>query len=413
VHLPLLSLNLITTPHQGAAVMDYAPPQAAQQPPMTPMAAPVQLGTQRFKFNGSGSEYFRIWIVNLLLTIVTVGIYSAWAKVRKQKYFYNSTTVAGASFEYHGKPIAILKGRLISLGMLAVYYGMAYISPVAALAALAVLMGVMPWLLWKSFQFKLYNSSYRGVRFGFDGTVGGAHFVFLVLPAGLFILLSLAMILGGALLPKKSVIGAAILFFIVFASTVCIYPYIHYRFKQYQLNSSRFGTTEFVFEGQFGQFLKAYLLTGLIFLASVTVVSALFGATLFSAAMSGTLGSTYRTAIIVLVLAFYGLIFAVTPILTAMIQNAVWNHTRLGPHDFKSDLPIGKTVFVTFTNVLLVVCTLGLAIPFAAVRLAKLKTEALALEPADDLNTFMAGAQNDASATGEGMADLMDFDIAL
>ena len=30
---------------------------------------------QRFEFTGSGSEYFKIWIVNVLLTIVTLGIY--------------------------------------------------------------------------------------------------------------------------------------------------------------------------------------------------------------------------------------------------------------------------------------------------------------------------------------------------
>ncbi len=34
---------------------------------------------QGFRFTGNGGEYFRIWIVNLMLTIVTLGIYSAWA----------------------------------------------------------------------------------------------------------------------------------------------------------------------------------------------------------------------------------------------------------------------------------------------------------------------------------------------
>lgn len=74
---------------------------------------PIQL--ERFTFTGSGSEYFRIWIVNLLLTLVTLGIYSAWAKVRRTRYFYDSTRVAGSSFEYHGNPVAILKGRLVAV----------------------------------------------------------------------------------------------------------------------------------------------------------------------------------------------------------------------------------------------------------------------------------------------------------
>ena len=52
--------------------------------------------TAAIQFTGSGSEYFKIWIVNVLLTIVTLGIYSAWAKVRRLRYFYNNTRFAGS-----------------------------------------------------------------------------------------------------------------------------------------------------------------------------------------------------------------------------------------------------------------------------------------------------------------------------
>ena len=44
-----------------------------------------------FSFTGNASEYFGIWIVNLLLSIVTFGIYTAWAKVRRLRYFYGNT----------------------------------------------------------------------------------------------------------------------------------------------------------------------------------------------------------------------------------------------------------------------------------------------------------------------------------
>src|SRR4249919_4111096 len=66
------------------------------------------------EFSGQTGEYFGIWFVNLLLSIVTFGIYSAWAKVRTQRYFYANTSLAGASFEYLASPVAILKGRLIA-----------------------------------------------------------------------------------------------------------------------------------------------------------------------------------------------------------------------------------------------------------------------------------------------------------
>jgi uncharacterized membrane protein YjgN (DUF898 family) len=60
----------------------------------------------RFQFRGTGREFFRIWIVNFALTLITVGIYSAWAKVRTRRYFYGNTALAGHTFDYHASPNA-------------------------------------------------------------------------------------------------------------------------------------------------------------------------------------------------------------------------------------------------------------------------------------------------------------------
>ena len=85
-----------------------------------------------FEFRGNGGEYFRIWIVNLLLTIVTLGIYSAWAKVRRLRYFYGNTYLDGHSFEFHGRPLAILKGRLIVFAAYLVFAFSAQLKPAIA-----------------------------------------------------------------------------------------------------------------------------------------------------------------------------------------------------------------------------------------------------------------------------------------
>ena len=78
-------------------------------------AAPEAPYTASAVFTGQGSEYFRIWVVNLLLTLVTLGVYSAWAKVRTARYFRNNTRLDGHVFDYHGNPAAILRGRIIAL----------------------------------------------------------------------------------------------------------------------------------------------------------------------------------------------------------------------------------------------------------------------------------------------------------
>src|SRR5690606_21680940 len=67
------------------------------------------------QFHGQGGEFFGIWIVNILLSVITLGIYSAWAKVRTKRYFYGNTELAGDNFEYHATPIQLLKGRLVAL----------------------------------------------------------------------------------------------------------------------------------------------------------------------------------------------------------------------------------------------------------------------------------------------------------
>ena len=90
----------------------------------SPSLAPPEPIEHPFEFTGDAHEFFRIWIVNLALTILTLGIYSAWAKVRKLRYFYAHTRIAGESFEYRGRPIAILLGRLFPAaesGTLALY----------------------------------------------------------------------------------------------------------------------------------------------------------------------------------------------------------------------------------------------------------------------------------------------------
>lgn len=87
---------------------------------------------QRLSFTGSGSEYFGIWIVNILLTIITLGIYSAWAKVRRNRYFYGNTILLGRGFEYHASGGQILIGRLIVFAYLVLYNIMLTFVPLVA-----------------------------------------------------------------------------------------------------------------------------------------------------------------------------------------------------------------------------------------------------------------------------------------
>ena len=102
------------------------------------------------RFTGSGSEYFRIWIVNLLLTLVTLGIYYPWAKVRRLRYFYGNTLVGEHPLGFHADPKKMLRGYLLVALLLVLYSVAGHFSPVAGLVAFVIVAAVWPALLKSS-----------------------------------------------------------------------------------------------------------------------------------------------------------------------------------------------------------------------------------------------------------------------
>src|SRR5258708_35224200 len=100
----------------------------------SPLRAASPLAPEQLHFTGNGAEYFGVWIVNLLLTIITLGIYSAWAKVRRKQNFYRQTEVAGAPFDFFAQPPMTLNGRGVWLVIpLASDYSVSFVLSVAIL----------------------------------------------------------------------------------------------------------------------------------------------------------------------------------------------------------------------------------------------------------------------------------------
>ncbi len=112
----------------------------------------AQTETLQFSFNGSGGEYFKIWITNVFLTILTLGIYSAWAKVRRNRYFYGNTHLANTGFDYLAKPKNILKGRLLAFGVFVIYSVLVNFMPVLELPFAIVFLVLLPWLVVMSMR---------------------------------------------------------------------------------------------------------------------------------------------------------------------------------------------------------------------------------------------------------------------
>ncbi len=378
----------------------------------TPLDVAPAAGESRFpvRFVGSGSEYFRIWIVNLLLTIVTLGLYSPWAKVRRLKYLYRNTQVADASFDYHGEPIAILKGRLIAGALLLAYNFSFQFSFTAGLVVLVVLLTIAPWLLRQALRFRLRNSSYRGIRFRFDGSLAEACWI--VLPV---VALTAPFFMAGAF-AKSEGDEPPVWFTVVFLSASFVYltivPYLHYRLKRYQHAHSHLGSASGRFLAKIRSFYAVYAITG----ALMFVVGAAAAALAFAVGWGSDAGGDFGIGLGFLVglLAFYALLIVAIAAFVAWIQNRVWNATELGDVRFSSRARARDLARIHIINALLIVITIGLYTPFAVVRSLKYRLEAVTANSASGMEGFYTvGAVSAVDATGEGAADLFDFDIGL
>jgi len=335
---------------------------------------------ERLQFTGQGGEYFKIWIVNLLLSILTLGMYSAWAKVRRNQYFYRHTRLAGACFDYHGDPKAILKGRMIAVVLVAAYTLAGTFSPHIALAILLAILLLMPWLLKRSLRFRLYNSSYRGLRFAFYGKTGGAYLNWLAWP------LASALSLG------------------------VLWPLTQQRIVRYMRDNSAYGNALFRFAAGTGGFYKIYLLV-------IPMLVAIFVLLLVASQLVIPDHVEQRMAVggaLAGIGTYLGLLIFGYPYVSARMQNLIWNHTQLaGVHRFASDIKASGLFGIMFSNLLLTLLTLGLYKPFGDIRLARYRIEHISLIPGADLENIVAGIESQAAAAGEEIAEMFDLDISL
>lgn len=339
--------------------------------------------THQFQFTGVGFEYFKIWIVNILLSIVTLGIYSAWAKVRNKQYFYGNTHIADSTFEYTAEPIKILKGRIIAF---ALYVAIAFThsSPILNLIVVLLFLGFLPWIIVASLRFNARHTTYRNIAFRFTGTIVGALKAFIGWPI-------LGMLSLGLLLPfawKKQ--------------------------AEYVTNNHSYGAEAFNFSVHVKEYYKMLLI---LIGASVVFFVVLFmvvGGS-FWALMSSGAGFDPKSllAMIPIFLGYIAFYFALGAYVVVTMANIHWNNTRLQNHQFESSWSVLSYMGLIITNTIGILFTLGLFVPFAKVRTAAYKANHTALVVQGDLDGFIANKLEESNSLAEGVHDMFDIDISL
>lgn len=307
-----------------------------------------------------------------------------------------------------GDPKVILRGRLIAVALFLGYtLAGRYSARLAAALALGAL-PLVPWLLVRSFRFNAVNTSYRNVRFAFDGRYG--ELLAAILPVIVF---PLATVVFGRYDPNGARAPTGPELFAAFAPAIVFglaYPWMSGRLHRLRVDGSRFGAARFDCRATVGEFYGLYILAGLVMFA---LGIAFFGPMVAIFAAAGALKTFYLLAVVV-PLAYVGFISCALGYTQSRVANLVYCNTTLeGGVSMRSTLRARTLAGVYFINALAIVFSLGLALPWAAIRVVRVRAAALEVVSAEGIDRFVAGAAPAVGATGEEVGELFAFDVAL
>jgi uncharacterized membrane protein YjgN (DUF898 family) len=331
------------------------PPPVDLRPPPPGPELPASAGIRRPSFHGSGGTLFGIHVVNVLLTLVTFGIYYFWAKTRVRRYLSSQTQIESDRFAYHGSAKELLLGTLKAV----LVFGLPILFlnvvrdvldvPLLFKVAAGVVSGSMlfvffPIAMVGARRYRLSRTSWRGIRFSFRGRVWELIKIF---------------ILGS---------------FLTGVTLGLYYPFFLVSRQAFMVSHSYFGSERFDFTGGgrelFGPFVVAILLT------------------------LPTLGLCWVWYV-------------------ALKRRFFWDHTHFTTARFSCSVTGGALLGLWVVNVLLLVCTLGLAWPWVRVRNIHFVFRNLALIGPLDLARIEQQAQQ-VGSMGEGLSGFFDsgFDLA-
>ena len=389
---------------------------------------------KQIQFKGDGTEYFKIWIVNVLLCIVTIGIYYPWAKVRTRRYFYANTEYADRYFDYHATGKQLFLGYLIGVFILFALQIVGSILPTIGLILPVVLFAFIPWIIMRSLKFNMRMTSFSNVRFSFKGNLKPAYIIYMLIPILGYLAIALPVFVSLFPMSKLdegfNVIFAFMLFLVGLIAAIAIGIFVIGLFTkkaaEYQIGQTKFGQGDFFININTSKFIKIQLKKILIIIGCLIILSILSGL-VFAATMSGgfNLGSISNDIesaeasplfVVGFLVVYFGFIatflFATAYSFSRQRQYIFENTTLDKAITFRSTVGAKRYFYILVTNMLLVLFTAGLALPWAKVRVARYIADNSWIEASDiDINSYLTQKEKEQSAIGEEIGDVLDIDI--
>lgn len=311
--------------------------------------------TARFRYHGTGASLLWLIVVNALLTVLTLGIYSFWAKNKVRQFHYGHTEAGGGRFVYHGTGGELLRGAIRAFAvMLLLVVAFAVLTLVSGgetapaptrVAVILVVYAVTGVLVLAAVnltrRYRMSRTSWRGVHLSFHGST-------------------------------RAFVGMMVRGTLLSIATLGFYtPYFQSRRRGFLVDHTRLGAEEFSYHGNgralVAEFLKAVVLT------------------------IPTLGLCWI---------WYA----------AFKDRYLWSQTRMRGGQFISSVTGGELLALHGVNLVLVLFTAGIATPWAITRTHAFRCGHLRLVGTVDWASLDQRAHV-ADAFGEGLAESLDIEL--
>ncbi|MFQ5458509.1 MAG: YjgN family protein [Myxococcota bacterium] len=327
----------------------HTPPPPADPPAKTTSATD---GSRKASFHGRGGQLLVIHLVNTLLSMITLGIYVFWGKVKVRRYLLGEAEFEGDRFEYHGTGKELWRGWMKAMLYFFVPFllmsfipqllgGGEALEALVGLLQFALILGFTPLVIVGARRYRMSRTSWRGIRFSFRGPAIDLVKLFF----------------------KGALLSMVTLGFYV--------PIFHTNWQDFMAAHTYFGNRRFEFDGVGRDLYRPFL-----------IAMALFPFTL------GISWIWYRAA----------------------KTRYFWDHTTLEGARFNCSITGSSLCWLYLSTALLLMVTFGLAFAWVQVRMARYHLERVTLDGPLDLAQIQQDAQ-DVSAAGEELAGFFDLDL--
>ena len=399
----------------------------ARAQPADPALAAPGIDRHRVSFTGSGGDYFRLWLSNLLLTLVTLGIYTPWARRRRIQYFFRNTEVGPDPLDFTASSRSMVTGFLL----VALVYGLIQVMSSrglsAAVSALVLLIAALtPWLWRSAMRFRVRNTTWRGLPFAFHASTREAYVAaWPLLGAAAFVVALpwwLPELPAAGQKPQRApdvAVWVGVTAGALLAGVVLIR--LRFNFLHLQMTRTSLGGQMGHFKAGFGAFFRVGLIClGVGLLAYLVLAGVLVG---FAAGLAGLMrGAGISGAFAVMALVF----LVALPLLLlpasitmaaweAMVFRTIWSNAGLsGLARSKCSLHTRAFVRLRTKNVFLTLLSLGLYRPFAVVSEYRMKIDSVRLYTRGDIDVLAHRlTRGTPGGVGDAAAELAGFDLGI